>query len=40
MDELKDVYAHFLLHYGRDVPKMQVSAQLRYIMLSQIPAVT
>ncbi|XP_039266664.1 transcription elongation factor SPT6-like isoform X1 [Styela clava] len=23
MDELKDVYAHFLLHYGRDIPKMQ-----------------
>ena len=25
MDELKDVYGHFLLHYGRDIPKMQVS---------------
>ncbi|XP_070591606.1 LOW QUALITY PROTEIN: transcription elongation factor SPT6 [Erythrolamprus reginae] len=23
MDELKDVYNHFLLYYGRDIPKMQ-----------------
>ena len=28
MDDLKDVYAHFLLHYGRDIPKMQVNCDL------------
>ena len=27
MEELRDVYGHFLLHYGRDIPKMQVSQQ-------------
>lgn len=26
MDELKDVYNHFLLYYGRDIPKMQNAA--------------
>jgi len=23
LDELNDVYNHFLLYYGRDIPKMQ-----------------
>lgn len=27
MDELKDVYSHFLLYYGRDIPKMQNAAK-------------
>lgn len=27
MDELKDVYNHFLLYYGRDIPKMQNAAK-------------
>lgn len=26
-DELKDVYNHFLLYYGRDIPKMQNAAK-------------
>uniref|UniRef100_H9GNT7 SPT6 homolog, histone chaperone and transcription elongation factor n=1 Tax=Anolis carolinensis TaxID=28377 RepID=H9GNT7_ANOCA len=27
MDELKDVYNHFLLYYGRDIPRMQNAAK-------------
>lgn len=27
MDEWKDVYNHFLLYYGRDIPKMQNAAK-------------
>uniref|UniRef100_A0A670JS76 SPT6 homolog, histone chaperone and transcription elongation factor n=1 Tax=Podarcis muralis TaxID=64176 RepID=A0A670JS76_PODMU len=27
MDELRDVYNHFLLYYGRDIPKMQNAAK-------------
>jgi transcription elongation factor SPT6 len=26
-DELGDVYNHFLLYYGRDIPKMQNAAR-------------
>ena len=28
LDELNDVYNHFLLYYGRDVPKMQNAAKV------------
>lgn len=30
MDELKDVYNHFLLYYGRDIPKMQNAAKANH----------
>ncbi|XP_076825036.1 transcription elongation factor SPT6-like [Clavelina lepadiformis] len=29
MEELKDVYGHFLLHYGRDIPKMQNALRIQ-----------
>jgi len=29
LDELQDIYFHFLLHYGKDIPNMQNSLKLR-----------
>ena len=29
MEELRDVYQHFLLHYGYEIPKMKNSQQRR-----------
>nr|CAB3266713.1 transcription elongation factor SPT6 [Phallusia mammillata] len=29
MEELRDVYGHFLLHYGRDIPKMQNALRIQ-----------
>lgn len=36
MDELKDVYNHFLLYYGRDIPKMQNAAKASRKKLKRI----
>ncbi|XP_029441648.1 transcription elongation factor SPT6-like [Rhinatrema bivittatum] len=36
MDELKDVYNHFLLYYGRDIPKMQNAAKSNRKKLKRI----
>lgn len=36
MDELKDVYNHFLLYYGRDIPKMQNAAKSKQKKLKRI----
>lgn len=37
MDELKDVYNHFLLYYGRDIPKMQNAAKATQKKMKRIP---
>lgn len=37
MDELRDVYNHFLLYYGRDIPKMQNAAKSSQKKLKRIP---
>ncbi|XP_053313046.1 transcription elongation factor SPT6 [Spea bombifrons] len=36
MDELRDVYNHFLLYYGRDIPKMQNAAKSSQKKLKRI----
>lgn len=36
MDELKDVYNHFLLYYGRDIPKMQNAAKANRKKLKRV----
>lgn len=36
MDELKDVYSHFLLYYGRDIPKMQNAAKANRKKLKRV----
>ncbi|XP_073421622.1 transcription elongation factor SPT6 [Dendrobates tinctorius] len=37
MDELRDVYNHFLLYYGRDIPKMQNASKSSQKKLKRIP---
>uniref|UniRef100_A0A8B9HYD8 SPT6 homolog, histone chaperone and transcription elongation factor n=1 Tax=Astyanax mexicanus TaxID=7994 RepID=A0A8B9HYD8_ASTMX len=40
MDELSDVYNHFLLYYGRDIPRMQNSAKPTKKKLKKIKEVS
>uniref|UniRef100_A0A4W4EHK9 Transcription elongation factor spt6 n=1 Tax=Electrophorus electricus TaxID=8005 RepID=A0A4W4EHK9_ELEEL len=40
MDELSDVYNHFLLYYGRDIPKMQNAAKATKKKLKKIKEVS
>ncbi|XP_051533006.1 transcription elongation factor SPT6 [Myxocyprinus asiaticus] len=40
LDELGDVYNHFLLYYGRDIPKMQNSAKATKKKLKKIKEVS
>lgn len=36
LEELSDVYHHFLLYYGRDIPKMQNAAKANKKKLKKI----
>lgn len=36
LEELSDVYHHFLLYYGRDIPKMQNAAKASKKKLKKI----
>ena len=38
-DELSDVYNHFLLYYGRDIPKMQNASKCKTKKLKKIKEV-
>lgn len=40
LEELGDVYNHFLLYYGRDIPKMQNIAKPSKKRLKKIKEVT
>lgn len=40
LEELSDVYNHFLLYYGRDIPKMQNTAKSSKKRLKKIKEVT
>uniref|UniRef100_A0A667WNW8 SPT6 homolog, histone chaperone and transcription elongation factor n=1 Tax=Myripristis murdjan TaxID=586833 RepID=A0A667WNW8_9TELE len=40
LDELSDVYNHFLLYYGRDIPKMQNAAKANKKRLKKIREVS
>lgn len=40
LEELGDVYNHFLLYYGRDIPKMQNTAKSSKKRLKKIKEVT
>lgn len=40
LDELGDVYNHFLLYYGRDIPKMQNAAKSGKKKLKKIKEVS
>lgn len=40
LDELGDVYNHFLLYYGRDIPKMQNAAKAGKKKLKKIKEVS
>lgn len=40
LEELGDVYHHFLLYYGRDIPKMQNSAKATKKKLKKIKEVS
>ncbi|MGH0177772.1 UNVERIFIED_CONTAM: hypothetical protein FKN15_076140, partial [Acipenser sinensis] len=40
IDELRDVYNHFLLYYGRDIPKMQNAAKASKKKLKKIKEVS
>uniref|UniRef100_A0AAR2LXK0 Transcription elongation factor spt6 n=1 Tax=Pygocentrus nattereri TaxID=42514 RepID=A0AAR2LXK0_PYGNA len=40
MDELSDVYNHFLLYYGRDIPRMQNAAKATKKKLKKIKEVS
>lgn len=40
LDELGDVYNHFLLYYGRDIPKMQNAAKASKKKLKKIKEVS
>ncbi|KAI1903238.1 hypothetical protein AGOR_G00025160 [Albula goreensis] len=40
IDELSDVYNHFLLYYGRDIPKMQNAAKANKKKLKKIKEVS
>ncbi|XP_051786507.1 transcription elongation factor SPT6 [Erpetoichthys calabaricus] len=40
MDELRDVYNHFLLYYGRDIPKMQNTAKAHKKKLKKIKEIS
>ncbi len=40
LEELSDVYNHFLLYYGRDIPKMQNAAKANKKRLKKIKEVS
>ena len=40
IDELSDVYNHFLLYYGRDIPKMQNALKASKKRLRKIKEVS
>lgn len=40
LEELGDVYNHFLLYYGRDIPKMQNAAKANKKKLKKIKEVS
>lgn len=40
LDELGDVYNHFLLYYGRDIPKMQNATKANKKKLKKIKEVS
>lgn len=40
LEELGDVYNHFLLYYGRDIPKMQNAAKTNKKRLKKIKEVS
>lgn len=40
LEELGDVYNHFLLYYGRDIPKMQNAAKTNKKKLKKIKEVS
>lgn len=40
LEELGDVYNHFLLYYGRDIPKMQNAAKANKKRLKKIKEVS
>lgn len=40
IEELGDVYNHFLLYYGRDIPKMQNAAKANKKRLKKIKEVS
>lgn len=40
LDELGDVYNHFLLYYGRDIPKMQNATKVNKKKLKKIKEVS
>lgn len=40
IEELSDVYNHFLLYYGRDIPKMQNTAKSKKKKLKRIKEVS
>lgn len=40
LEELGDVYNHFLLYYGRDIPKMQNAAKSNKKRLKKIKEVS
>lgn len=40
LEELGDVYNHFLLYYGRDIPKMQNAAKASKKRLKKIKEVS
>lgn len=40
IEELGDVYNHFLLYYGRDIPKMQNAAKASKKRLKKIKEVS
>lgn len=40
LEELGDVYNHFLLYYGRDIPKMQNAAKTSKKRLKKIKEVS
>lgn len=40
LEELGDVYNHFLLYYGRDIPKMQNAAKVNKKRLKKIKEVS
>lgn len=40
IEELSDVYNHFLLYYGRDIPRMQNAAKVTKKKLKKIKEVS
>lgn len=40
IEELSDVYNHFLLYYGRDIPRMQNAAKVTKKKLKRIKEVS